>query len=401
MRPTLRQHKSYLTLLVIGYASLSFSPHVLTQPAINDDTKNDTQQNTDPLSDRENPVSASPNKSKDRRTAEQIQQQKKRLLEEHYAPKQIKQLSAGNDPFIALWEKDQTGNPFGAILIVHDESQTSDWPHTISALRKELPQHGWATLTIALPKPTAKAIPLRPALKKNSRTDPKEMAEPDANDQNTPAQDPDISKAKTIDSKKDTVDTQNNSRNDNQTPPNAQTRDKPGDKISPKMTEDRAIARLKAAITYLNDAGQFNIAVVTHGVNALRLMRYMNENTSDPQVAANKNMKKNTKVKMQYPVRVAIFVNARNVVSGYKTQIGELLTLTNFPILDIYFNTHYLDGQEAKERKVAATANAAKPYIQIKLLPPSHVLFDDENRFTRRIKGFLNTQAKGVEIESN
>ncbi len=56
-----------------------------------------------------------------------------------------------NERFLALYRADQSGLRYGSVLILHDRGQHLNWPGLLQALRTELPQEGWATLSVALP----------------------------------------------------------------------------------------------------------------------------------------------------------------------------------------------------------------------------------------------------------
>lgn len=67
--------------------------------------------------------------------------------------------------------------------------------------------------------------------------------------------------------------------------------------------------------------------------------------------------------------------------------------------MDIYFGDHVLDATESQQRKLAAKKNRIANYHQSKLLEPASNWQEGENRLTRRVRGFLNKYAKGVEID--
>ncbi|MFC3852477.1 DUF3530 family protein [Salinispirillum marinum] len=74
---------------------------------------------------------------------------------------QFVQLEANGEPFAALWLEQETSNPQGAVLILHDDGHHQDWPHLVQDLRQYLPAVGWATLSIALPPEPRPRIPPR------------------------------------------------------------------------------------------------------------------------------------------------------------------------------------------------------------------------------------------------
>ncbi len=60
-------------------------------------------------------------------------------------------LDADASKFFAIFNADQTGQPKGGIILLHDAGSHPDKPEVIQPLRKKMPEHGWPTLAIHLP----------------------------------------------------------------------------------------------------------------------------------------------------------------------------------------------------------------------------------------------------------
>lgn len=60
-------------------------------------------------------------------------------------------LEAGGQKFLGIYTEDQSGEPKGGLIILHGIGVHPDWPDVISPLRSELPNYGWATLSIQMP----------------------------------------------------------------------------------------------------------------------------------------------------------------------------------------------------------------------------------------------------------
>jgi hypothetical protein len=73
------------------------------------------------------------------------------LVEKLDKDSQAQWLNAGDEIFLALYRPANGANGQGAVLIVADDGQHPDWPGPVRYLRNSLPQHGWATLSLALP----------------------------------------------------------------------------------------------------------------------------------------------------------------------------------------------------------------------------------------------------------
>lgn len=60
-------------------------------------------------------------------------------------------LEAEGHKFLAIYTEDQTGEPKGGAIILHGIGVHPNWNEVIYPLRTELPNHGWATLSIQMP----------------------------------------------------------------------------------------------------------------------------------------------------------------------------------------------------------------------------------------------------------
>ncbi len=60
-------------------------------------------------------------------------------------------LDDGKAKFFAVYDPDQSGQPKGGVIILHDANSHPDKPEVIQPLRSDLPSHGWASITIQIP----------------------------------------------------------------------------------------------------------------------------------------------------------------------------------------------------------------------------------------------------------
>lgn len=79
------------------------------------------------------------------------------------------ELTAGDDKFPAIYVEDQTGRVLGGMVLLHDRGGNPNWPGVIRPLRQQLPEYGWATLSIDInpvqvPTETAAAEHMPPLL---------------------------------------------------------------------------------------------------------------------------------------------------------------------------------------------------------------------------------------------
>ncbi len=143
-------------------------------------------------------------------------------------------------------------------------------------------------------------------------------------------------------------------------------------------------ARVQSALTFLEGKGQLNLAFVAFGESAEAAYTWVAnaiennppaDDATGPIVAGS--------------FRALIIVSARAIV------LKPTMTL---PTLDVYFDEHYLDIKEVKERRTLARKYRLPFYHQVKLLSPYMTETGEENALVRRIRGFLNKYAKGVEV---
>lgn len=270
------------------------------------------------------------------RTLPNLAENRQKQLHNQYPAEDIQNLNASGQTFIALWNKDQSGDAYGAVLLLHADGQTANWPNIIEPLRTELPQNGWSTLSIDL-QPIRIKQP--PAKLEAAKSDNKDALESE----------------------------------------------------SIPFTDTENLARIDAAIQFLNQEGQFNIVMAGYGNSAHRLLDYLKK--SDGKAA-----KTTQQGKLNRPIRAVILINPSDYQLGPSSPLINDFPYPDMPLLDIVVGNHYLHKIDADKRKAAAGKQRIKTYIQLTLMPPRTEVFDDENRLTRRMRGFLNRYAKGVEV---
>ena len=53
--------------------------------------------------------------------------------------------------FVGIYTPVTRGTPLGAVILLHGRGVHPDWPQVIQPLRTQLPEHGWATLSLQMP----------------------------------------------------------------------------------------------------------------------------------------------------------------------------------------------------------------------------------------------------------
>ena len=274
--------------------------------------------------------------------------------------------------FVGLWEAAKGATPTGAILLLHGEGHTPDWPQTIQPLRTYLPERGWSTLSLSLPDQDIAVAPQRQPTKFALN-----IPQPGATALSTssPTSDPSL------------------------TPSPTSAASIPGPSATPRPNHELdAQQRIAAGFQFLHEKGQFNIIIAGEGLGALRAAKYsfialggkVDNNLAYQALPANLN---------QRPIRAIVLINARNRFSIEEPSISEFMDFADVPVLDIYTRSHHLAEIEAKQRRNAARKYNLGNYYQVAINIADAEAFAQENQLTKRVRGFLNKHAKGVEIE--
>lgn len=144
--------------------------------------------------------------------------------------------------FPGFYLPQRTRSPQGAVLILPDNGEHGQWPGVVGPLRDTLPDSGWSTLAINLPNIPARTFPIGP-------TDPTGTPPVEENGSNEIADD--------SDSEPDEADI--NSEN------------------PAELYQQMMLQRISAAIHYLQNRGQLNIAIVAHGHSAIWAALWLEE----------------------------------------------------------------------------------------------------------------------------
>lgn len=141
---------------------------------------------------------------------------------------QVLLLENEKEQFYALTLQQETAEPQGGLLILHDKGQTADWPFLLKQARQFMPSVGWSTLSLDLPTPKDDAL---------GRLAPNEgTAEPDEPE-------------------------------------------------TDEQWQARVLERIATGIRQLNSDGLLNIAIVGYGDGGYWASRYLAERLSEPEEA--------------------------------------------------------------------------------------------------------------------
>ncbi len=150
--------------------------------------------------------------------------------------------------------------------------------------------------------------------------------------------------------------------------------------------EEMAKNRIEAALQFLDQKGQLNLVILGQGVSANRGFEYLKNIPASPTTTRKTNQIPPTRG----PFRALIMISARDVAVTRNFKL---------PTLDLYYDEHYLDDTEVKERLTLSRKYRLPYFHQIRMVHPEETQYGEENRLTRRIRGFLNKYARGVEVQ--
>jgi Protein of unknown function (DUF3530) len=293
-------------------------------------------------------------------------------------------LEALEQPFLALYEQELTGNAVGAVLIINAEGQHSSWPTTSERIRLSLPEFGWNTLSTELPLPESRPIPQRsPPIAPPPEEAPEEVKNDSGADTPAPAAEP----VKAADGEDKEIYDSNTDQLSDGSLESTDTPTSEADELKIPV-EDVAVARLHAAIDYLHQQGQFNIVLMGSGVGALRSVCFLKEIPA-------LNATSQTRL-----IRSLVIINARNRLPNDDRQLHSCLDTPDMPVLDIYTGLEERNQVEAKERRKYAQRKRYETFQQLRLPELARNTMLGENRLSRRIRGFLEKHARGVKIDN-
>lgn len=302
-------------------------------------------------------------------------------------------LTAMEQPFLALYEQELTGQAVGAVLIINAEGQHSSWPTTSELIRLSLPEFGWNTLSTELPLPETKPIPKRseaPKPKVDDKAAGEGSAEAPQKDNSATETEKEPVKAEAGEDK-EIYDSESGQLSDGSINPSKAEGTNTLETETDEMkipAEDIAVARLHASINYLHQQGQFNIVLMGSGMGALRSVCFLNDIPK---------LNESTQSRL---IRSLVMIDARNRLPNDDRQLHKCLDTPEMPVLDVYVGQDDRNHSEAKERRKYAHRKNYEVYQQIRLPELARNTMLGENRLSRRVRGFLESHSRGVKIDN-
>lgn len=384
-----------LCLMVIAWHSQAQEDSVDETQIIASDLEPDTQ----------NPSTEATAKETQRVDAHYLTQRAQELLAEANIEAESMWLNS-SESFVAFWSDDQSGAPLGALLLLHDQSQSPIWPETLQNIHRYLPRFGWAALSIELKNLPPEPIPERQISEVTAvSTDSQTETQPPAN--NTGAATTEAmgeGKEETKIDETEVVHQDEEAKSLAGAPP-APDSPKPPMKPLPTVAEvfTDNHARVSAAVEFLHQQSQYNIVLVGVGLGGYQSLRFVAENDLTPPEVENKtDDQSNTtrKALINRAIRALVLVNVKNEYDKRLTQTApELMTQPGIPIMDI--TTQFDDILQANldERNRVAKKNRYELYRKKHLTPPNGISYNHhESELTKVIRGFVTRFAAGNEL---
>jgi len=300
-----------------------------------------------------------------------------KLLLKEVDQRELVTLSAGEEEFIGLFLEYNTAQPLGAVLMLHDEGLHPDNNQLISPLRKNLPNHGWNTLAIAIPTPDSTPLPTRklapyPA---DFTLNPPEENEEETEEESEPGESTDTNQneatpeeaPETTEATKETATSEDTATEETNT-------------ASKESAQQRTMARIEAAVQDLMNRGQLNIVLVGQGIGASWAISYLES-------SGNQEMFTLVMVDPKLP-------KTEEDQNYINTRLAEFADL---PILDIISQQNAYAKKKAKERMNFATRKRLSAYQQL-FTRPVNGPWTEHHRIVKRVRGWLGTNAPGEEL---
>lgn len=307
-------------------------------------------------------------------------------------------LTANEANFLALWNKDKSGDPQGAVLILPSENTNPANKHKLSNIQSYLSQNGWSTLTLSMPKQLQQLPPDRPA---EVKIKPKKTEETDTLTTDTQTEKEDTAdidpEESAVDESQVVYDDSAEDESDGEIINTRETNNTDAENAPstpPPPVEPEALARIVAGIQYLENKKQFNNIVLADGISAARIIRAMYSNEAQNDTSAFKS------------VRGLILLNSLQKLEETPEfdflSAFEKIRVPTFDIIESASGRADLDiaMQNLAQRKSQARASKIPLYLSRKIQPTA-LNTHGELRLTRIIRGFLYQHAQGMERKPN
>ncbi|MBT3144278.1 DUF3530 family protein [Neptunomonas phycophila] len=282
---------------------------------------------------------------------------------------EILDLTLDSPNFPALFKERNIALKRGIVIIFPDSRTHSNWPVFIQTLRNELPQDGWATLSLVLPIPQTPDLPARtlPSLKRLSNAPESGAEDAQQASEETPEDSP---------------------NNETQTPADepVATEEEPN-----TTAETASSAEQLNNATYISQLGLAAIqAAQARGYETIILLGVGDGAVWAAALGAN--------IKDQVDGVGLLMLDAEQSIDINAQSLRSLVPLLKLPVMDIYVDTPFTSSPQNtsashKLRQRAANRSELSFYKQSRLPATSRTL-SDQDWMSAYIKGRLRTLKK-------
>lgn len=282
-------------------------------------------------------------------------------------------IPAADENMLSLYRPDSSGSAQGAVLIVHRGEEPPWWDQSLEYLRQTLPDHGWATLLIVLPTEN-KAVPPRPAEKP-----PTQINDPEAESEESET----AASNDTTDTAAEGEDEEifDSSTGELATTEEMNQLEEPAVQANPPAKpllplSQRNEQRLMAAMHFLHEKNQFNLALVSDSTSAPQASEVFLKMAPDGDTKA---------------IAAQVILNFRRDQPQTKRDIEAGLFDSGVPLLDAYIDQDKQTLSSAIERLRSARRQKYLVFQQLNIGSLQQELL------AKRVRGFLTKHAEGME----
>jgi len=305
------------------------------------------------------------------------------------------------DSVSGLYLPENTGNPQGGVLILHDIAQHAHWPFSVAPLREYLPDYGWSTLSlffqdyIAIPRPKDPKLDDEDNQEENTVEEEQAVTEEqetvEQQEEVVPAQEPQEDQ-NFADENTDEEQVADETSQDNVEAQDNNEAEATPEPEEPVQTEEQRIDAfiadmadtVEGGLQQLNTLGQFNLVVVANGLAANWAAEALKKRFE-------------TSEKSGY---VLVLINAKQ--STYpEYPLNQTLAELDIPMLDIHTHELERDIRKATARRNAIVRRQNEDYWQIAITARNDHTMDKHNPISRRVRGWLKTHAAGKKVDLN
>ncbi|MGK9065866.1 DUF3530 family protein [Stutzerimonas chloritidismutans] len=281
---------------------------------------------------------------------------------------EVIELKTSTETFSALWRPANVGHPKGVLILLPDDGESPDWPRGVGPLRRQLPDHGWHTLSLSLPEseritPTTVAPREAPP----AEVDSPEAEQASGDGDEAPAESPSEAGYLPEQTAPPAAEPADEGAGQDEGEPSEETASAP----APLGRAERIDARIDVALANARSGQPKMIVLLGQGTGAYWAARYLEQATP----------KDVTHLVMVQPKEP----------EGVEASLAQRLGTLKVAIGDFYFRTGNA-AKPAKARLNESRRSRHPAYQQVGLQPIDGDYQAEQERLVRRVRGWLDRQ---------